>query len=105
MTTSDGRQSTLSLDPDTTYFDLKVQIKEKLNISEEEWSGIKYGFPPKVLEAPLEGENHVRLPLQHGDRITVVITKTQGTKNDSCIRNIVYEYTVFWIRIFLQHPG
>lgn len=42
---------------------------------------IKYGFPPRDLHPPAEGQEDDPVPLQHGDRLTIQILPEpkQGT--------------------------
>ncbi|XP_071853755.1 deubiquitinating protein VCPIP1-like isoform X2 [Apostichopus japonicus] len=74
LSTSDGRQLTLSLDNHTTYAQLQQKINQELQIPIFRQT-IKYGFPPKELRTPTPEHENDPLPLHHGDRITVEIAQ------------------------------
>lgn len=74
VTTSDGRQATLTLHAATTFAELQKSVAKQLGVPPEQQL-IRYGFPPKGLAAPREGEENEPVALQHGDRVTVEILK------------------------------
>lgn len=74
VSTSDGRQLTLSLNSQTTYAQLQQKINQELQIPVSKQT-IKYGFPPKELRTPTPEHENDPLPLYHGDRITVEIAE------------------------------
>ncbi|XP_075993622.1 deubiquitinating protein VCPIP1 isoform X2 [Genypterus blacodes] len=74
VTTSDGRQATLTLQAHTTFSDLQRSINNQFAVPPTQQC-IRYGFPPKELAAPREGEEKEPVALQHGDRVTVEILR------------------------------
>ncbi|XP_022099478.1 deubiquitinating protein VCIP135-like isoform X2 [Acanthaster planci] len=78
LTSSDGKQATLVLDPSTTFAQLQAKIEAEFHIEAADQK-IRYGFPPKELTVPAEGDQEDQpVPLQNGDRVTVeVISKVQ----------------------------
>lgn len=74
VTTSDGRQATLTLQAHTTFADLQRSIANQFGIPPTQQC-IRYGFPPKELHPPKDGEENEPMALQHGDRVTVEILR------------------------------
>ncbi|XP_061587627.1 deubiquitinating protein VCPIP1 [Cololabis saira] len=74
VTTSDGRQATLTLRPGTTFPELQRSIAAQLGVPPAQQC-IRYGFPPRELAPPRDGEEDEPVALQHGDRVTVEILK------------------------------
>lgn len=74
VTTSDGRQATLTLHAATTFAQLQASVAKQFGVPAEQQC-IRYGFPPKGLASPREGEENEPVALQHGDRVTVEILK------------------------------
>ncbi|XP_043921815.1 deubiquitinating protein VCPIP1-like [Protopterus annectens] len=74
ITTNDGRQATLTLQPSTTFADLQESIAKEFKVPPHLQS-IHCGFPPKELLPPKEEEKNEPVSLQHGDRVTVEILK------------------------------
>ncbi|KAJ8413371.1 hypothetical protein AAFF_G00093670 [Aldrovandia affinis] len=70
VTTNDGRQAMLTLRADTTFSELQGSIAKEFTVPPAQQC-IRYGFPPKELLPPKEGQENEPLPLQHGDRVTV----------------------------------
>ncbi|KAJ8376640.1 hypothetical protein SKAU_G00072200 [Synaphobranchus kaupii] len=70
VTTNDGRQAMLTLQADTTFSELQRSIAKEFAVPPAQQC-IRYGFPPKELLPPKEGQENEPLPLQHGDRVTV----------------------------------
>ncbi len=62
----------LTLEGDTTYASLQSRLELELGVPPAS-QRIKYGFPPRELKAPNEGNEEEDLPLQHGDRVTVEV--------------------------------
>ncbi|KAK1879008.1 Deubiquitinating protein VCIP135, partial [Dissostichus eleginoides] len=75
VTTSDGRQAMLTLLPVTTFSELQRRISTQFNVPPSQQQCIRYGFPPKELLRPRDGEENEPVALQHGDRVTVEILK------------------------------
>lgn len=74
VTTSDGRQATLTLPAHSTFSDLQRSISTQLDVPPARQC-IRYGFPPKELLPPRDGEENEPVALQHGDRVTVEILR------------------------------
>ncbi|XP_056913214.1 deubiquitinating protein VCPIP1 isoform X1 [Takifugu flavidus] len=74
VSTSDGRQATLTLQASTTFAELQKGVARQFAIPPEQQC-IRFGFPPKGLASPREGEENEPVALQHGDRVTVEILK------------------------------
>lgn len=74
ITTNDGRQAMLTLKSTTTFLELQESIAREFNILPH-LQCIRFGFPPKELLPPKEGQENEPVPLLHGDRITVEILK------------------------------
>ncbi|XP_066482148.1 deubiquitinating protein VCPIP1 [Tiliqua scincoides] len=74
ITTNDGRQAMLTLKSTTTFLELQESIAREFNIFPH-LQCIRFGFPPKELLPPKEGQENEPVPLLHGDRITVEILK------------------------------
>lgn len=74
VTTSDGRQAMLTLQPQTTFSELQRSVANQFGVPAARQC-IRYGFPPKELAPPRDGEENEPLVLQHGDRVTVEILK------------------------------
>ncbi|KPP74545.1 deubiquitinating protein VCIP135-like [Scleropages formosus] len=70
VTTDDGRQAMLTLQAETTFSELQGSIAKEFSVPPAQQC-IRYGFPPKELLPPKEGQEKEPLPLQHGDRVTV----------------------------------
>ena len=71
-TTNDGRQAMLTLSSTVTFDSITLQLSRELNVPINRLK-IKYGFPPKLLQAPADGKKDAVLPIQHGDRLSVEI--------------------------------
>lgn len=80
VTTGDGRQATLALPAHSTFSDLQSSICERLGVPPPRQS-IRYGFPPKELLPPKDGEENEPVALQHGDRVTVEILRGPEDKD------------------------
>uniref|UniRef100_A0A1A8LZT1 ubiquitinyl hydrolase 1 n=1 Tax=Nothobranchius pienaari TaxID=704102 RepID=A0A1A8LZT1_9TELE len=80
VTTSDGRQAMLTLPAHTTFSDLQSSIANQFGVLPAQQC-IRYGFPPKELGPPKDGEENEPVVLQHGDRVTVEILR--GTEDTS----------------------
>ncbi|XP_071795965.1 deubiquitinating protein VCPIP1-like [Asterias amurensis] len=78
LTSSDGKQATLILEPSTTFSELQGKIEMELNVKADSQK-IRYGFPPKELTAPIEGQESEPVPLQNGDRVTVEVVSSKVT--------------------------
>nr|XP_060631395.1 deubiquitinating protein VCPIP1 [Anolis sagrei ordinatus] len=74
ITTNDGRQAMLNLKSTTTFVELQESIAREFSIPSH-LQCIRFGFPPKELLPPKEGQENEPVPLLHGDRITVEILK------------------------------
>ncbi|XP_066508884.1 deubiquitinating protein VCPIP1-like [Hoplias malabaricus] len=74
VTTSDGRQTMLQLQVETTFTELQASIAQALNLPPHQQC-IRHGFPPRELVPPPPGQQHLPVNLQHGDRITVEVLK------------------------------
>ncbi|KAM3840794.1 deubiquitinating protein VCPIP1 [Vipera latastei] len=74
ITTNDGRQTMLTLKSTTTFLELQESIAREFNIPPH-LQCIRFGFPPKELLPPKEGQENEPVPLLHGDRITIEILK------------------------------
>ncbi|XP_005171450.1 deubiquitinating protein VCPIP1 [Danio rerio] len=74
VTTSDGRQAMLTLQPHTTYSDLQNSIIQVFNLSPGQLC-IRHGFPPRELPPPPPEDQNRPVALQHGDRISVEVLK------------------------------
>lgn len=74
VTTSDGRQAMLTLPALTTFAELRRSIAKQFDVPPPQQC-IRYGFPPKELLPPRDGEENEPVALQHGDRVTVEILK------------------------------
>ncbi|KAM8839277.1 LOW QUALITY PROTEIN: deubiquitinating protein VCPIP1 [Synchiropus picturatus] len=79
VTTSDGRQATLTLQPDTTFAELQRSIASQFGVPPPQQC-IRSGFPPRELAAPGEGEENEPVALQHGERVTVEILRSQESQ-------------------------
>ncbi|KAM4556075.1 deubiquitinating protein VCPIP1 [Fundulus diaphanus] len=79
VTTSDGRQAMLTLPARSTFSDLQRSIAEQLDVPPAQQC-IRYGFPPRELPPPGDGEENEPVALQHGDRVTVEITRGPADK-------------------------
>ncbi|XP_014876360.1 deubiquitinating protein VCIP135 [Poecilia latipinna] len=78
VTTSDGRQAMLTLPALTTFAELRRSIAKQFDVPPPQQC-IRYGFPPKELLPPRNGEENEPVALQHGDRVTVEILR--GTED------------------------
>ena len=67
-TTNDNRVVMLSLDSTVTYASIAQQLHVPISRLK-----IKYGFPPKLLQAPAAGAEDAALPIKHGDRLSVEV--------------------------------
>ncbi|XP_058483141.1 deubiquitinating protein VCPIP1 [Solea solea] len=74
VSTSDGRQATLTLQVHTTFSELQRSVANQFDVPPAQQC-IRHGFPPKELVAPRDGEENEPLALQHGDRVTVEILR------------------------------
>ncbi|TRY66308.1 hypothetical protein DNTS_024307 [Danionella cerebrum] len=74
VTTSDGQQAMLTLQPNTTYSDLQNSINQVFSLSPGQMC-IRHGFPPRELPPPRPEDQNQPVPLQHGDRISVEVQK------------------------------
>ncbi len=74
VTTSDGRQAMLTLQPHTTYGELQNSIVQVFNLSPGQLC-IRHGFPPRELPPPRPEDQNQPVALQHGDRISVEALK------------------------------
>ncbi|XP_035526351.1 deubiquitinating protein VCIP135 [Morone saxatilis] len=74
VTTSDGRQAMLTLQAHTTFSQLQTSIADQFAVPPPQQC-IRYGFPPKELLPPKDGEENEPAALQHGDRVTVEILR------------------------------
>ncbi|KAM9323520.1 deubiquitinating protein VCPIP1 isoform 2-T2 [Pholidichthys leucotaenia] len=74
VTTSDGRQAMLTLQAHTTFSELQRSIANQFAVPPLQQC-IRYGFPPKELAPPKDGEENEPVALQHGDRVTVEILR------------------------------
>ena len=68
LSSSDGRQATVTLNPGATFGDLQDAVVAQLGIAKDRQK-FRYGFPPRELKPP-EVANEP-LPLTHGDRVSV----------------------------------
>ena len=71
-----------ALSDTTTFDDIKSFIEEKFDIKKD-LQIIKYGFPPKVLEGPIEEDKPVML--KHGEKLTVHKKKMQKVEVENKI--------------------
>ncbi len=62
----------LTLDAEMTHAALQERLVAELGIPAHR-QRIKYGFPPRDLQPPPEGQEGDLVPLQHGDRLTIQI--------------------------------
>uniref|UniRef100_A0A3Q3WH10 Deubiquitinating protein VCPIP1 n=1 Tax=Mola mola TaxID=94237 RepID=A0A3Q3WH10_MOLML len=74
VTTSDGRQAMLTLQAHTTFSELQRSIASQFGVPPAQQC-IRYGFPPRELAPPKDGEENEPVALQHGDRVTVEILR------------------------------
>uniref|UniRef100_UPI00358E74BB deubiquitinating protein VCPIP1 isoform X2 n=1 Tax=Myxine glutinosa TaxID=7769 RepID=UPI00358E74BB len=72
VVTADGRQSTLTLAPDTTFAQFRDSIENALGIPPE-LQRLRHGFPPQELLPPAQNDEGQPLPLEHGERIIVEV--------------------------------
>ncbi|EDO31070.1 predicted protein, partial [Nematostella vectensis] len=72
LSSSKGGQATLSLPLDATYRQLQDAIHKELGVQPEHQK-IRYGFPPRTLSPPEEGNEGEAVPIQHGDRVMVEV--------------------------------
>lgn len=79
VTTSEGRQAMLTLHAETTFSELQMSITNEFAVPPAQQC-IRFGFPPKELFPPREGEENEPVALQHGDRVTVEILKAPEQK-------------------------
>lgn len=79
VTTNDGRQAMLTLQAQTTFSELQRSIAHEFSLPPAQQC-IRYGFPPKELYPPKDGEENEPVALQHGDRVTVEILRGPGEK-------------------------
>ncbi|KAG8133660.1 hypothetical protein E2320_011437 [Naja naja] len=82
ITTNDGRQTMLTLKSTTTFLELQESIAREFNILPH-LQCIRFGFPPKELLPPKEGQENEPVPLLHGDRITIEILKGKEDSNQA----------------------
>lgn len=80
VTTSDGRQAMLTLQAHTTFSELQRSITNQFGVPPAQQC-IRYGFPPKELLPPKDGEENEPVALQHGDRVTVEILRGPEDKS------------------------
>ncbi|XP_029282689.1 LOW QUALITY PROTEIN: deubiquitinating protein VCIP135 [Cottoperca gobio] len=86
VTSSDGRQAMLTLQTHTTFSELQRSIANQFAVPPAEQQCIRYGFPPKELLPPKDGEENEPVALQHGDRVTVEILRGPEDKSPTaCI--------------------
>ena len=68
VTSSEGKNSNITLSLTATYTDLQLLIEQELGIPVHQQK-LRWGFPPKELLPP---EDHTSpLPLSHGERVSV----------------------------------
>ncbi|XP_029929955.1 deubiquitinating protein VCIP135 [Myripristis murdjan] len=84
VTTSDGRQAMLTLQAQTTFSELQRSIANQFAVPPAQQC-IRYGFPPKELVPPKDGEENEPVALQHGDRVTVEILRGSEDKSPASI--------------------
>ncbi|XP_077208383.1 deubiquitinating protein VCPIP1 isoform X1 [Paroedura picta] len=84
ITTNDGRQAMLTLKSTTTFSELQESIAREFNIPPH-LQCIRFGFPPKELLPPKEGQENEPVPLLHGDRITIEILKAKEDSSQSTL--------------------
>ncbi|XP_024124424.1 deubiquitinating protein VCIP135 [Oryzias melastigma] len=82
VTTSDGRQAMLTLQAHTTFSQLQGSVYNQFGVPPAQQC-IRFGFPPKELHPPKDGEENEPVALQHGDRVTVEILKGPEDKGPS----------------------
>ncbi|XP_030016558.1 deubiquitinating protein VCIP135-like [Sphaeramia orbicularis] len=80
VTTSDGRQAMLTLQAHTTFSELQRSVANQFGVAVAQQC-IRYGFPPKELPPPKDGEENEPVALQHGDRVTVEILRGAEDKS------------------------
>ena len=80
VTTSDGRQAMLTLQAQTTFSELQKSIANQFGVPPPQQC-IRYGFPPKELVPPKDGEENEPVALQHGDRVSVEILRGPEDKS------------------------
>ncbi|KAM4552244.1 deubiquitinating protein VCPIP1 [Odontesthes bonariensis] len=80
VTTSDGRQAMLTLQPRTTFSELQRSVAEQFGVPPAQQC-VRHGFPPKELLPPKDGEENEPVALQHGDRVTVEILRGPEDKS------------------------
>ncbi|XP_006824972.1 deubiquitinating protein VCPIP1-like [Saccoglossus kowalevskii] len=90
VSTSDGRQSMMSLDVAITYQQLQDKIETELNVPKERQK-IKYGFPPRELKPADVGKDGDTVPLQHGDKVMVEILPDPNQQKDPQEMDTQYE--------------
>lgn len=86
VVTSDGRQLQVTLDPQLTYQSFKQTLQLELNLPAEQQK-IMYGFPPRELAEPLDGQQRTPLPFNPGDKILVEILQGKTEEKDNVARS------------------
>ncbi|XP_041927287.1 deubiquitinating protein VCPIP1 isoform X1 [Alosa sapidissima] len=76
VTTSDGRQATLTLQPRTNHAELQRAIAAAFSIPPGR-QRIRAGFPPRPLPPPADASDDTPVPLQHGERVSVEVLRTE----------------------------
>ncbi|XP_062386813.1 deubiquitinating protein VCPIP1 [Sardina pilchardus] len=76
VTTSDGRQATLTLQPRTNHTELQSAIAAAFAIPPAR-QRIRAGFPPRPLLPPADASDDTPVPLQHGERVSVEVLRTE----------------------------
>ncbi|KAL2096808.1 hypothetical protein ACEWY4_006015 [Coilia grayii] len=83
VTTSDGRQATLTLRASTNHAEFRRAVAEAFGVPAER-QRIRVGFPPRLLPCPKEAANQEEdrqpVPLQHGDRVSVEILRGEDSE-------------------------
>lgn len=74
VSTSDGRQATLTLQAHTTFSELQRSVSAHFDVPPPRQC-IRHGFPPRELAPPRDGEENEPVALRHGDRVTVEILR------------------------------
>ena len=69
-------QAMLSLVADVTFSELQKLIYQAVDVPADR-QRIRVGFPPKILDPPMEGEEETIIPLQHGDKVAVEVLPDQ----------------------------
>ncbi|XP_070199281.1 deubiquitinating protein VCPIP1-like isoform X3 [Littorina saxatilis] len=82
IVSADGHSETVTLTEDLTFSQLQEVVHKATHVRPEHQK-LRLGFPPKVMAPPAPGQEDAIVPLNHGDKINVERTASEGSSRQS----------------------